>query len=330
VASASELRVVVVATGNAELVRQVRAEASELGLQTESVADTPPRSDDDWLARPGAVAVVRLVSVDRVAIHVSATGSRSAYDTTLERAGSDGAAFAVRIVELVRGRLVELNLLPSDPERPPALAAASATATAGDRSAGKEAPPPPSVAAARGPMVWVSAGSGGALASGGLGPTLELALGFRVEPSERWWVAPLALFPATENVVSGPEGSAGVLVEAFIVELGYRFWRPSEHWQLEAGPGVGLAVLTFDADAVAPLEGGSETMRTGLFFAHAGLSATIAPWLCLRPSLAAGTSAPRPVARFAGREVGTWGHAFGMATLTADLGWPLTGRASQP
>ena len=335
------LRLLLAGDADPELSSQIRSEARELGLDTETVGDTLGRSDDALLALHGAVAIVHVVSPEHVTVSVAASGERVPYAADLERHGARAETFAVSIVELIRARLVELERRQPTPEataRAPALPPSAPPAASAPSPNMPPAPTherlptraPPPRSDAHEPMLWLSTGGAGLLARGGLGASGGVSLGFGVEPSERLWASAFALLPLLENVARGPEGSADILVYGYAAKLGYRFAALGDGWFLEAGPGAGLVVLDVDADAVAPGVGHKDTLRAGIFFVHAGLSGNVTPWLALRASVAGGTSAPRPVLRFAGRDVATFGHALTLATLDAEFGWPLGKGAGTP
>ena len=63
-----------------------------------------------------------------------------------------------------------------------------------------------------------------------------------------------------------------------------------------------------------------ETMQDYLaVLASAGLSVTVHPSLRLRLGGVVGVLLPRPVIRFAGRKVASWGRPLGMGVLTLEV-----------
>lgn len=349
------VRVLLVGPENAALARQVRAEANHAGFVTE-VASPEPGDEATFLKRHEAVAAIHLLSAETVRIYVAASGEHSTYDARLRRAPADGDSFAVRIVEQVRGRLVEFELLPPEAPAAPqpapdsAAPAPSAAPTASSSVPRSDAPAPadasvkgvrpaaqltaaptasddlPTARAASGsiPWIWFSAGVAGTSAIGGLGPTLETALGLRLQPSPSWSASAFALLPLTENELTEPEGSADVSVHLFYGELAYSPARFGANGRFELGPGAGVVVLPMSGEAAPPRDAHTDQLVAGVFFAHAAALWRPASWLGLRASLRGGASAPRLLVRFDDHEVAAWGRAFAVASLDAQLAWPVS------
>src|SRR5687768_10393156 len=63
--AASTARIVLVASGNAELARKVRAEAEHVGISIATEGGAGSAGDAELVRRHGAVGVVELVSPDR-------------------------------------------------------------------------------------------------------------------------------------------------------------------------------------------------------------------------------------------------------------------------
>jgi hypothetical protein len=343
----SSVRVLLVGVESDALSRQVRAEANHAGFVTEVTAPEPG-DEAAFLKRHDAVAAIHLISAESVRIYVAASGEHSTYDARLRRAAADGDSFAVRIVEHVRGRLVEFELLPPEPlaaeaapgsQAPPAAPPSATPAPAETPATGSARSAPAATAATRSsrddgaaapaptvtnPWIWFSAGVAGTSAIGGLGPTLETALGMRLQPSPAWSASAFALLPLTENELSEPEGSADVSVHLFYGELAYSPFRLGAHGRFELGPGAGVVVLPMSGEAAPPHEGHTKQLVGGVFFAHVAAIWRPSSWLGLRASLRGGASAPRLLVRFDEHEVAAWGRAFAVATLDAQLAWPVS------
>jgi hypothetical protein len=319
-AAASAARIVVVTSGNAELARKVRAEAEHAGILVASEEVASPAGDKALLEKHGAVGVVELSSPDRVRIYVAASGEHGDYRAVVERAPADGDGFALRVVEQVRGRLVELRLLPPEPES--RAAPVASTPPEPDTSPGVEVPPPPTLGLAVGGAMSVAAG--------GIGVAPAIALGLRLEPSARFSASLHALLPVVDNEVNEPEGEASVLVNLFLAELGYRFARPGARFQPEVGAGAGLVVLPLEGEAAPPREGHDDQLVAGVYFLGLGAGYSIEPWLELRAGARVGLSAPRPAIRFSEREVAAWGRPFFAATLAAEFQLPLSSERGAP
>jgi hypothetical protein len=326
-------RVVVVASGNAELARKVRAEAEHAGMLVTSEVTVPAGGDAELIARHAAAGIVALESTDRVRIHVAASGEHAAYDTVVVRAPADGDGFALRVVEQVRGRLVELRLLPPEPEAVPTTSAEQqpgvAATAAGEKTALDNNQTRPSAGAlAETPTLGLTVGGAVTGASGGVGLTPGVALGLRLEPASRFSAALHALLPIVENEVNAPEGEASIRVNLFFAELGYRLASPSARFQPEVGAGAGLVVLPMEGETSEPREAHKDQLVAGVYFLGVGAGVAALPWLRVRGGLRAGTSAPRPVVVFDGREVAAWGRGFFAATLEAEFRLSLSSGAA--
>src|SRR6185503_14699574 len=121
-----------------ELARKVRAGAEHAGILIAHERGATAVADAELLQRHDAVGVIELATPDRVRIYVAPSGEHAAYETIVERAAADGDGFAVRVVEQVRGRLVELRILPAEPESS-APGSGSEDAKRGDGSSKKDA-----------------------------------------------------------------------------------------------------------------------------------------------------------------------------------------------
>jgi hypothetical protein len=200
-AASGTARIVLVASDNAELARKVRAEAEHVGISTATESRAVSAGDAELVRRHGAVGVVELASPDRVRIHLAPSGEHGAYDAVVERAPADGDGFAVRVVEQVRGRLVELRLLPAEPEAAPQTQAREASAPpalgANPSRPRQDRPDPAQGASGKSPTLGLAVGGAGTVAFGGVGATPAASLALRLEPTSRWAATLRALLPAT-------------------------------------------------------------------------------------------------------------------------------------
>jgi hypothetical protein len=325
-------RIVVVGADHA-LARRVSAEAEAAGFGVIVVFDEKAGgSDAAMLEQHAAVALIRLVSPERAELELRTTEASGR--TTLVKRPSDGDAFAMRIVEDAHARLLELKIIDHS-ARPPAsqpaaVPTSSANPTPSIRS--RESAPPPErdrgAARPRGtkpPELWVSGGLAATQPAGGLGGTLHAAFGARVEPIPRFAIAARALVPLTENNLSGPEGSADANVNLFLGKLSYMLAEPAKNLALEAGLGAGVVVLAMNAEAAPPRTATTDRLTAGVYFLHAGAAWSLASWFRLSGLVLGGVAAPRPVLRFEGREVTSWGRPFAGVGLATEFGLPLAG-----
>jgi hypothetical protein len=311
---------VVIDAGDAELTRQIKAEAVHVGFE---VVPAEP-----------ATATLRVMSKDEVEIGIG--GQRA--PSNLSRRAGEGGSFAVRVAEETRARLIELSLWPGpDPIAEPARAS-NATEPPPAPTAPASEPPPmtrsppydPGVEPKRRQLLsslWIAGGGAAMAPVGGVGPTAHGLLGVGIElvPNE-WGLNAAALLPLTENDVEEPEGEADVTVSAFVLELD-RFAPLGSSWFVSGGAGGGLLVLSMRVEASDPFVPRDDSLVTGVYYLHIGAGAALASWLRLRASLLGGLAAPRPVLRFDDHDVAAWGRGFVALALRAELGVPLGGAA---
>jgi hypothetical protein len=322
---------IVLLSADYTLARRVSAEAEAAGF---AVVELDPAhvqgSDSALLEQNAAVALIRLVSPDRAELEFrTAEGPGK---TSLLRRPTDGDAFALRIVEEARARLVELEIIEDSP--PPARSEPAAPAPAEPRDLARSpeparAPERDRVLARGGrsspPKLWASGGLAASAPAGGLGATLHAAFGARIEPTSRFSLSAQALLPVTENNLNRPEGSADANVSLFFGKLSYGFAQPARNLSVEGGLGAGVVVLSMNAEAQPPRSAATDRLTAGVYFLHGGAVWTLASWFRLSAALLGGVSAPRPVLRFEGREVATWGRPFAGFGLATEFGLPLAG-----
>lgn len=304
--------------------RRVRAEAEAAGLVVIEVAEASDASE--LLTQYHAPALIRLFSDERSEIHVLLADG--AIVRTLARHGDDRDSFALRLVEEVYARLVELHLVEprKRTEAAPAVVEPVRAQPAADR--GREHP-----RAAGAPLtsskLWLLGGLAGTRPAGAIGATVHGVLGVALEPARRVTLAARAFLPLTENNLVEREGSADVNVNLFIADAGYELFEPVRALSVGAGIGAGVLVLGMQGEAAAPLTGQEERTTAALGFAQASLAWSLAPWFRIRLGVLGGASAPRPVLRFAEREVAAWGRLFAAAALSSEFGLALSGPEAQ-
>jgi hypothetical protein len=161
--------------------------------------------------------------------------------------------------------------------------------------------------------------------SGGIGGTPQALLGLAYEDPGGLGIGVRALLPVTDNRVSAPEGEADVNVNLFIGSLELRppVWK---EWLIGAELGGGALLLAMQAAPRPSYVGTQDRLASGVLFASLGAGRSLADWLRLRVSAIGGVSAPRPVVRFAGREVAAWGRAFAAMALEPEATLPSGGK----
>jgi hypothetical protein len=340
-------RVVLVSGSEPVLARKLRAEAEAAGLRVIEVGpDAAAAEAGELMARHQAAAVIRLVSADRAEVEVGVADG--AISRTLTRRSADGESFALRVVEEVYARLVELRLVEpradsaSHPSRlPGGEREAGRAPDRGEDQVNPNAPSTPgsaqpmaspapidrrSARAATGadPRLFLSGGLGLSQPAGGISGTVHGVLGVRLEPVRRFAAAAHAFLPLTENNLDEPEGSADINVNLFLGQVDYAIFESARTLSLNAGVGAGVLALAMRGEAQEPRSGLEQRTLAGVYFAHSSMSWSAAAWFRLRGTLLGGLSAPRPVLRFENREVATWGRPFVGAVVASEFGVPLT------
>lgn len=329
-------RVAIAGSGSPELGRKLRAELSYAGF---GAADST--------SAPRAPATVLVLAPDRVQLTVQSTSDGDPFTQTLDRAPGEGDSFALRIVEVLRARLVDVGWTLPEPERspepqpspepaasePPEPGAATAPeAEPAPLPAAAEAEPSsgldPAAAPSGGLGLWLGAGALGSWAPGGLGITPHAALSARVEPGRAWGATLLAQLPLRDGAVAAEEGEARIAWTALSAAVDHRLPLAAP-WLCSLGLGAALFVLDAAGQAQPQFSGRRERLTAGAGFALLGVGRELSSWLRLRALALAGAAAPRPVLRFDGREVAGLGSVFGSLGLQLELGWPGAREAAQ-
>jgi len=327
--------------GSAQLARKIRAELVYLGLSVTAAPAARARPPvADRLASSEARALMQIESPDRVEVVLAADAEHPAVRYALERRDGEGEAFALRVVEELRARLVDLGLArPASSsevarERTPSAAVETLPTEARGNSIARSTPPAPDEdrsqpADERFPdfSLWLDAGIAGVAATGGVGPLLGGAFGAHVALGDLD-LGVEVLVPLDSADVSAAAGEAEVRLGAFGAEVGYA--RPlATHWTLRGGAGAGLFMLLLQSEPEPGFIGNDDRLLTGHYYLHAGCAWRATRVLGLAAALGVGFSAPRPVLRFDDRPVASFGPTFGTLTLEAQIGWP-SAPASSP
>lgn len=327
--AAEAVDIAIVEGGSPELSRKLRAEVRYAGFVA---------VDGAHLA-DGAPASLRVLSADRVQLSVQRPSDAVRFEQTLERRPTEGESFALRVVEALRARLVdvgwtlptpssaEADVAPSEPQPAetaepsldPAVESRTAPAPVGDEPSGAEAPSPRH--GSSGLRLWLGAGATGAWSFGGLRVTPHGALSLRADLGSEWGVALTANLPLASTALRGAEGEADVAWSAFTAAVEHTFPLPAA-WFGGVGLGAGLFGLDARGQARADFSGQSERLWCGAAFAQLSLGHALNGWLRLRATATGGTTAPRPVLRFDGREVASLGRGYASLGLALELSWP--------
>jgi hypothetical protein len=324
-------RLVLVSEPDSELAHRLRAEAADVGLElafeTASSATVLPSAIAE---RHGAVGVIRVSSPTTVEIWIRSGDQRPTNYETIRGQPSERQSFAFRVIEEVRARLTKLRLPERDPRErrggapdPTIDAAPTSRADAPGAPSDVEAP---SGASGGAPMnvraLAAGAGVAASAVSGGMGPTLYAALALRVTLTSGWGAAAHAFVPLTVDTVSAPEGSGDVRAYLVAGEIARDVWARAP-WSAALGAGAGALILTLEGNPATGYVARDDRLTAAIFVLQAHLKTDITPWFSIRGALLGGATAPRPVVRFAGRDVAAWGRPFAVATLTLDFVVPV-------
>jgi hypothetical protein len=325
-------RIVILAEENDELARKVRAEALNAGFVVVDAHPSGSAGDRALLSRHGANALVRVSSAEQVEVYIARSADDSPYTQALVPRSNEGEAFALRVVEQTRARLIELKVWVPEPSptanegpgasaQPGTSATASeeTTATAKTTAPGVQEPDRSEMQRADSSRLWFDVGVTGSMPSGGLEPTPHGLLGARFEPNASWGVGLFAMLPLLESDVLEPEGEAAVSASVFAAGVDLSPLR-TEHWIAGVGAGAGALLLTLRGEASDPYVAHEDRLVSGIGYVEASVARRIGSWARIKLGAMGAFSAPRPVLRFADREVPFWGRWFGGLSLRAELG----------
>lgn len=331
-AFAGAARVLLVGAGNDPTVVRLRQELGVLGFEVEELGGDVARSDLGELGRERNAAVVARVTssppsvvlwFDPAAVGPAGSGGPTEVTLGAERGHStESALLALRAIELVRGRLL--------PVAPPPLGedeggAASALERAKDAAADAPAPavraaevvaPAPSEAPwSRAASVFVAPAI--VASPGGLPPAPEVLLGGSLRVHGRLELEALALVPTLGSRAQSANGTATLRPGALALGASAELTRPGGRFFVDAGLGLGVALLFFSGEAGAPYVASSGVRAAALPYAHLASGVALGRRVALRLDLLGALVRPEPVLRVAGAEVASFGSpvlgaAFGV------------------
>ncbi len=317
-APAARIALVREAGSGDRLPRRLRAELDSMGIEVVEVparGGAPNHESLEQAARDvGAFAAVRVApSKGGVEVWIAdrVTGKTVLRELVTRRGETDDEIVALRVVELLRASLLELDLrgAPHGDVEPTAPIR---------RLVPKRRSAPP---AAPAPTSQTSLELGPAVAFGGIGPLLQLRVGMRIDTASGIGGGALVLVPTFPRTVEAAEGRADVSMALFgaAIDASLLASRP---WRSRVGAGVALSYLRLAGSASTPYVADTETRWLGAGFARLQLGRAIGEHTYLGLELIGGASARRVVVNFAGREVASWGQPFGVASLVLELPAP--------
>jgi len=129
----------------------------------------------------------------------------------------------------------------------------------------------------------------------------------------------VSMLPLFESEVLEPEGEAAINASVFAAGIDFSPLR-TEHWIAGIGAGAGALLLTLRGEASDPYVAHEDRLVSGIGYVEGSVARRIGSWARLKLGAMGAVCAPRPVLRFADRDVPFWGRWFGGLSLRAELG----------
>ena len=240
--------------------------------------------------------------------------------TTEGGAASRDATIALRVVELLRASLMELDATrppQGEIEPPPLIRALMAPprppSPAPLKSATLPAPIPPAFSVELGPAALLS--------TGGFSPSGLVSAAIHHRPAEAFGASLIALIPIVPASVSGPEGATTARFGLLGLGLRGTWTSPGSPWTPTLGGGLAALWQHFEGQPKARFVGTSVNLFSVAPYLRAGLGLTVLPRLRVRADALVGASLPPTVVQFSGRLAATWGVPFVAPTLGLELLW---------
>jgi hypothetical protein len=240
--------------------------------------------------------------------------------TTESGSASRDATIALRVVELLRASLMELDAMrpPQGEIEPPPLirelmAPPRLPSPAPPKSATLPAPTPPALSVELGPAALLS--------TGGFSPSGLVSAAVHYRPAEPFGASLVALIPIVPASVSGPEGATTARVGLLGVGLRGTWTSPDSRWTPTLGGGLAALWQHFEGQPSARFVGTSVNLFSVAPYLRAGLGLTVLPRLRIRADALVGASLPPTLVQFSGRLAATWGVPFVAPTLGLELLW---------
>jgi len=334
VASEADSIVLVHDAGQELLTLRLRDELHALGWLVVEISEDGEREPLDALAeRVHAFAGVHVDRSGELELWVSpVTGP--AFREELHVDTADAEVAALRAVEVLRTRFLELGLTPPAETDPRAAKTAPGSRDASapppqsrmPPQPGETTPNPPSgpdVARSSPtprPPLWIGIAPGAAASPGGLGSYPMAALELRILTATRWSFGGRALLPLLGRTVDAPQGSADVRWGLLEARAEYSVVPERSAVDLALMGGLGAVLVQMEGSAQRPYAGRSDAVVALAASAGTALSLPLSRSWALRAELTGGMAMPRPTVRFAGETAASWGRPFGVATLGVEVG----------
>lgn len=264
-----------------------------------------------------------------------APARRPAFRERLRVDTADAEVAALRAVEVLRTRFLELGLTPpaeaaqasvdESKAAPNSRASRSTAAPASEPLAHPAAAPAslkprPKPARPAIPAVWLGVGPAASASVGGVGPYPAVFVEFRIRAASRWSFGGDVVTPLVTPTVESSRGSADIRPTVLEARAAYSLLPERSFVDVAVTAGLGAALVQMDGKAAKPYGGRSDAVVALALSTGAVVSLRLSDRWSLLVGLAGGVATPRPVVRFAGDTVATWGQPFGMATLGVEVG----------
>jgi hypothetical protein len=305
------VRFVLVAGADQDLTRRLVAEAKQAGFDI-VVQQAEQHATSSELARQShAVGVLRVTGPAAVELWLVGDAEQPPSAASFRQQSGEAEGFAVRVIEETRSRVVALHLPESTPAPAPAELARSRLQSV-DAGSPKQ-----------GGLDLFDAGAGVAVTKAtGLGATLHAELHARARLAPRIGAGAFALVPFATNEFSGAEGTGRASVYLFGAGADWLAWQPTSAFATELGAGAGAVWLPLHAEPSVGYSAHADHLAAALAFASTSLDLRLTSWLGLRTSVLVGSSLPRPVVRFDGRQMASWGHFFAVGSAALEVTAP--------
>lgn len=326
--------------GQELLTGRVRDELDALGWLVVEIVETDGAQSIEALAqRVHAVAAVHIERAGELELWVASTTGLGAFHESVRFDASDPETAALRAVEVVRTRFLELGLTPrldatSQQDRPalktgdpPSAAPPEAERAAGpslhaldaSRAAANERPS--TSPTQRGtPPLRLGVAPAVATSPGGLRWTPLVSVGFRVATKTRWSFGAGAAFPLVAQTVESALGSADVKWGSLLAKAELALTPPGSDVEASLMGGTGAVLVHMEGKAERPYAGRVDSVVAFAACAGPALAFSLSRTVMLRSELWGGVALPRPTVRFAGQTVAAWGQPFALATLGVEVG----------
>ena len=236
-------------------------------------------------------------SVDRVSLQVS---FRQAW-YGLYREADPPEVVAVRLVELVRGTLIELDRR-NEKQSPPSIEGIGPVVLR------PEHPQTP-------PRFFLGVGGGYAFSARHVPALSFVDLSFVWSFSHRFsWVAEGGLSPVVAHLRQ-PEGEASIDWYRIGTALRFSVTDPNSAFQLRSGAGASLCIFSTRGSAAQDYSDRRTSVTTLIPYVDLGMRQSLTSRIGVAANASAGVSLPGVSIAFAGRQVATWGRPLWLGRL---------------